>query len=83
MSSTANPSERPTNPREATLNVTLGDHSDPATGQSLAGELQQATDRSRNLVFDLVRRNPIPVAIALAGLVWMMASRRRPSGWGR
>jgi hypothetical protein len=89
MSSTPNPPERPHNPthfggeglyessgveEESSLKVQLGDQLDEITRRSL-----QATQRSAGSMLDVVRSNPIPVLLAVGGLVWLLASRNRRS----
>jgi hypothetical protein len=87
MNSTPNPPERPHNPthlggeglyestgmeQESSLKVRLGDHLDSVTRESM-----QMAQRSSSSALDFVRSNPIPVLLALGGLVWLLASRRR------
>jgi hypothetical protein len=88
MSSTA-PPERPKNPThfggndlsdsanagdQTTLKVQLGEHLDSATRRSL-----QVAQRSSRSASDFLTRNPIPLLIALGGLVWLIAARSRRS----
>jgi hypothetical protein len=87
MSSTPNPPDRPHDPtrfggeglyestgmeQETSLKVRLGDHLDSVTRESM-----QMAQRSSTSTLDFVRSNPIPVLLAVGGLVWLLASRRR------
>jgi hypothetical protein len=89
MSSTPNPPDRPHDPthfggeglyestgmeQESSLKVRLGDHLDSITQESM-----QMAQRSSNSTMDFIRSNPIPVLLAVGGLVWLLASRRRDS----
>ena len=91
MSSTPNPPDRPHNPthfggeglyestgmeQESSLKVRLGDHLDSVT----RGSLQRA-QRSGTSTLDFIRSNPIPVLLAVGGLAWLLASRRRRSSY--
>lgn len=87
MSSTPNAPERPHDQtdfggeglyestgmeQESSLKVRLGDHLDSVTRGSL-----QMAQRSSSSAFDFIRSNPIPVLLAIGGLVWLLGSRRR------
>ena len=89
MSSTPNPPDRPHDPthfggeglyestgmeQESSLKVQLGDHLDSITRESM-----QMAPRSSTSTLDFIRSNPIPVLLAVGGLVWLLASRRRHS----
>ena len=91
MSSTPNPPDRPHNPthfggeglyestgmeQESSLKVRLGDHLDSVTRGSL-----QMAQRSSTSTLDFIRSNPIPVLLAVGGLAWLLASRRRRSSY--
>ncbi len=91
MNSTSIPPERQGNPthfggeglyestgtEEATsLKVRLGDHLDSMTQGSL-----QVARRSTGPMVDVLKQNPLAVALAVAGFVWLLTSQRRRSDW--
>ena len=57
-----------------TLKVQLGEHLDSATRRSL-----QVAQRSSSSALDFLRRNPVPLLIAVGSLVWLVAARNRRS----
>jgi hypothetical protein len=91
MSSTPNPPDRPHDPthfggegsyestgmeQESSLKVRLSDHLDRVTRGSM-----QMAQRSSTSTLDFIRSNPIPMLLAVAGLVWLLASRRSRSNY--
>jgi len=63
------------------LTATLGEHLDSSTLNALQGDDQSTTEQSgmqqtARSWFDVVKRNPIPIALALGGIAWLVASRR-------
>lgn len=91
MSPTPNPPERPSNAahlegeglydstgmeQESSLKVRLGDHLDSFTRGAL-----QTSQRGNTSALGFIRSNPIPVLLAVGGLVWLFASRRRRSDY--
>ena len=56
------------------LKAPLGEQIDQATRQSI-----QAVNRTGQTLWNTVRRNPIPVALALGGLAYLFVSMARRS----
>lgn len=53
------------------LKVQLGEHLDSATRRSL-----QSAQRPGSSMFEIAKRNPVPLLLAVGGLVWMLTSLR-------
>lgn len=58
---------------DSSLRVQLGEHLDPST----RGALESGpTTMTPNAIMDFVKRNPVPLALAAGGLLWLLTSRR-------
>jgi len=67
----------PTNTQEdSSLKVQLGEHLDPQTRSSLESGQSPMTG-SLDSMMQFVKRNPIPLALAAGGLVWLLMSGSR------
>jgi len=58
---------------DTSLKVQLGEHLDRDTRRSLAGGEGMPT----NAIMSFVKRNPIPLALAAGGLIWLLTSGSR------